>query len=772
MVSAALNLPQTTGLKENFTWKFYYPDGAQISPNDYSLVNGPLPNNKIVSVTFSNCVFSSTKYASNSSIQITARYTSSFISKSGGQQCFAKTSPASVAVTLSNSVPTAALNSIVSAESQLCATQTRHISHLSVSATEALAAGLTSIVWKISDGDGRFILTRSNTRAAIINAGNKGLFTVDWLSLRVADSYIIQATPVYDCVKGPISYFTPVGTNRNITVIRDADVSPSPYPTTQLTCYSGGTNIFNSGISGAGTMDWKLTNITGGTPANARFIPSNGTILSNGGAPVTVSYNGDKFVNVCAKNINTCGSSGWICNPIYPAQPPTSIVMVTTTPLVPNTTNFFKIYPLNNSPYNISISPINGLGTTPYRIDYPWSGRYDPTYNDFSVTSGSAVTDGFKITASAANCSSSFPSLSQDFITRSNVDVALTGLTFTQYGTTYIVKTYIRVPQDMNNPNLDLLDFDDGLGNPTPMTLEAWIQANTSQNGNPTSVIYSNWDPQLQTGFQFGIDNSNGKLFLSGVGIIAISNNTNSLLDNICHHVAVTRNGANINFYIDGQLAGTGTMNANYSLKSSEVRGLIIGNASLTDYDRFNTLLPNTNFNGMIKECRVWNIERASSDIADFMSIALGGDELGLINYLRLTEGTGTVAYDHKALKKIDGVFGYTSNLYSTQPQWEQIICSQAIFRKGITEDILLNSSQIAIYPNPASDQFTIYIPETNSDLPAYIEILDLQSKVIIKKETVQAENSLNSDNLASGMYLIRIKQGGNTKSFKFNIIK
>ncbi|PYJ55972.1 MAG: hypothetical protein DME24_23635, partial [Verrucomicrobia bacterium] len=104
------------------------------------------------------------------------------------------------------------------------------------------------------------------------------------------------------------------------------------------------------------------------------------------------------------------------------------------------------------------------------------------------------------------------------------------------------------------------------LGNPTNLQLqdfsiEGWIQrANTNKisldplNAGGEILCYGTW------GYAFGLVD-NGQVFLSQVDISDVRS-TNRITDTGFHHVAVTKTGGNVVFYVDGAVAGVAT---NYS---------------------------------------------------------------------------------------------------------------------------------------------------------------------------------------------------------------
>ena len=78
-------------------------------------------------------------------------------------------------------------------------------------------------------------------------------------------------------------------------------------------------------------------------------------------------------------------------------------------------------------------------------------------------------------------------------------------------------------------------------------------------------------------------------------------------------------------------------------------------------------------FAGQLDELRVWNVERSTNEIAQFMNRALVGNEPGLSGYWRFDEGSGNVASDSSA--------SHRSGSLSNAPAW---VSSGALFAPAL----------------------------------------------------------------------------------------
>jgi hypothetical protein len=93
------------------------------------------------------------------------------------------------------------------------------------------------------------------------------------------------------------------------------------------------------------------------------------------------------------------------------------------------------------------------------------------------------------------------------------------------------------------------------------------------------------------------------------------------------NHIAQTYDGSTQKLYLNGFLVA-----------SQPLSGEITANA--------NDLLIGNMFNGTIDEVRLWNVARTEEEIRANMCKKLNGNEIGLVGYWRLDEGSGTTTND------------------------------------------------------------------------------------------------------------------------------
>uniref|UniRef100_UPI0030C85F37 T9SS type A sorting domain-containing protein n=1 Tax=Nonlabens tegetincola TaxID=323273 RepID=UPI0030C85F37 len=82
-------------------------------------------------------------------------------------------------------------------------------------------------------------------------------------------------------------------------------------------------------------------------------------------------------------------------------------------------------------------------------------------------------------------------------------------------------------------------------------------------------------------------------------------------------------------------------------------------------------------------------------------------------------------------------------------------------------EDIVL-TPQVSIYPNPATNSFNLLLDQWN-DEPTSVTLYDLSGKEILTRnfENSFLEQQFSLDTIASGMYIVEVKQNSNTISTK-----
>jgi PKD domain-containing protein/concanavalin A-like lectin/glucanase superfamily protein/type IX secretion system substrate protein len=201
-------------------------------------------------------------------------------------------------------------------------------------------------------------------------------------------------------------------------------------------------------------------------------------------------------------------------------------------------------------------------------------------------------------------------------------------------------------------------------------TIEAWVKLNSTQNVSTPTIISKRDAVNTNTGFMLFV--LNGKVYLQVTG----SNygpGTANIKDNICHHVAVTRTGTVLNYYVDGNPDGTFSSAGNIST----THNLWIGRDEISS--------STTPLKGMIHELRYWNIARTQSQIQSTKDAFLTGNESGLIGYWRMNDGSGQTVNDFSSLNN-DGFLGSVNTTDNADPVYQSgCLCPSTITAGGAT---------------------------------------------------------------------------------------
>jgi hypothetical protein len=176
------------------------------------------------------------------------------------------------------------------------------------------------------------------------------------------------------------------------------------------------------------------------------------------------------------------------------------------------------------------------------------------------------------------------------------------------------------------------IPFNAGL-NPWVFTVSLWAKAEGGQGVFRSAITSRNND---FSGYVIYAGNDDIWQFWTGNGggWDVLSSGVNVVIGEWVHLSAVYDGEAKY-FYVNGQLAGSTTVEANINT----VRPLRIG-AGATEGG------PNYLFNGCIDEVRIWNTALTPGEIAAAMYTPQTGNEASLAGYWRFDEPSGNMAYD------------------------------------------------------------------------------------------------------------------------------
>lgn len=133
-------------------------------------------------------------------------------------------------------------------------------------------------------------------------------------------------------------------------------------------------------------------------------------------------------------------------------------------------------------------------------------------------------------------------------------------------------------------------------------------------------------------------------------------------------------------------------------------------------------------------------------------NVVSGGDASG---------SDGTVAYSV-------GQIVYTSNANSYGVVSQGIQHAYEVYTLE-TQDVQLNT-ELAVFPNPTSDNLTLSISNYNNEVLFY-QLFDIQGKLLISEQIREQQTQIITNSLPAATYFIVVNQD-NKKVKSFKIIK
>jgi hypothetical protein len=298
--------------------------------------------------------------------------------------------------------------------------------------------------------------------------------------------------------------------------------------------------------------------------------------------------------------------------------------------------------------------------------------------------------------------------------------------------------------------------YDIGSGD---FTIEAWVRLQSGSNGKPILSKRTTYSD----GFLLMPYTSGTQLLLQLNGVPNyLSSTFPSILDNICHHIAVTRSGSTITFYVDG--VAYGTVSSTRSLNSTGP--LYIG------YD----IKDNSTINGQINEVQIWNQALSASSIQSGMTTEVyPGGASALKGYWKLKEPSGQTVVDLSTTAN-SGYLGTNSLQFDAQDPIRSAFSCYSADRMGYglsdVADFVADSSMIGafsgvkIYPNPFMKETNIVITGTEKG-EGELSILDLSGRLMWGDSFLINEVKTINLPLPAGVYIVRIKRNDKTEIYR-----
>ncbi|MBN2010030.1 T9SS type A sorting domain-containing protein [candidate division KSB1 bacterium] len=219
------------------------------------------------------------------------------------------------------------------------------------------------------------------------------------------------------------------------------------------------------------------------------------------------------------------------------------------------------------------------------------------------------------------------------------------------------------------------------------LSIEAWVNTQ-STGGWQTILMKGNY------GYGLALDENMKLRFWNQSTKDNTSASEVAVPENEWTHVAVTTDGSQLSYYINGAPAGT------------SIKAQVLNNNGDLYIGRSGEAGNVDNFKGFIHELRLWSTVQTRTDIASKMGYILNGNEAGLVSYFAMDEGLGDLiedkANDHHAS--------------INQGTWKVYPIGKAIEMAG-------NAVVIDTMHEVSMDNYTVefwYRPTTSSFVPVF----------------------------------------------------
>lgn len=165
-----------------------------------------------------------------------------------------------------------------------------------------------------------------------------------------------------------------------------------------------------------------------------------------------------------------------------------------------------------------------------------------------------------------------------------------------------------------------------------PFTIEAWI--NPDVHSNNMITFWGNQSSNQANGFRLLSGNQGRHFFWGNDDDEALGSdlslNTGGPNNDGWHHLGITYDGNQTQWYLDGSAIGTPEVAGAVGVVDANHR---IGNRLNAEF-----------FDGLIDEVRVWDVARSSGDIAGDWNLELAGTETGLVAYYQFNGDLSDIA--------------------------------------------------------------------------------------------------------------------------------
>lgn len=316
-------------------------------------------------------------------------------------------------------------------------------------------------------------------------------------------------------------------------------------------------------------------------------------------------------------------------------------------------------------------------------------------------------------------------------------------------------------------PDNNFIDLQDSI------TVEMWINS-CDTIGAEFDLLTKGWCQPDDAAYYFYVSAKKlhwqyiptGSGFCSNIVTIS-SSNAFLLTPNTWYHVALSHSSiGGVTMYVNGTAVPSTYVSGSASAIRNSAEPLLIN-----VYKNFTGNLSNS-ISGKIDEIRLWKKVRSASDISTSMNTSLTGNESGLVAYYKFEQtGSGSgITVANSAVTSGTVINGTTAGTVTGVPSfvsYNNVIGACAF--TGV-ESLIMPSSEIYLFPNPASD--LVVIKSKNDTEIKRAMILDLFGRIILDQTNSSNELNLNVSKLSQGFYTVIIDTANGVFSQKLVIEK
>lgn len=282
-------------------------------------------------------------------------------------------------------------------------------------------------------------------------------------------------------------------------------------------------------------------------------------------------------------------------------------------------------------------------------------------------------------------------------------------------------------------------------------TIECWVRMDATQVTTGAIPFISNrLAGNAANAMMFCSYNQGKQLLLQINGGNALSTQFSTIQGTGCHHVAVTRKGAVVKFYVDGN-----PIPSQYNAQGSNV-------SSTTNYTIGRDNTDGRTLNGDINEVRIWKTERTAAEISANYSISLPPATIPtLVGYYMFKE-SAAVLLDQSVIANHGNLSTATrinASCFSSDRIAYNSSDEEALQDAAASDDTAGYSQILEVFPNPASDAVTVLFSDKSERVQS-VSILDLMGTELenITLISDNAEPTIPLGKYSVGVYMLKVE--------------